>query len=168
MTSGTIHGVHITPARAAACRELLAGVASAAAWAELAPLIAESERRFVGVSPESDGEGKRHPPFGELDTVEGPPLRALASCALGSACARCSAPIEQEHDVAAVRRALETDGPLPPLSGEELGDGWCCPPCVARQREQEAFRRRAARWLRRGNQMGLFGVEPAKARRRRR
>lgn len=211
MTATSVHGVPITPRLAAACRELLAGLASAEAWRELAPLIAESARRYTGVSPESDVEGKRHPPFGELYTVEAPPLHALASCALGTACARCSAPIEDhaghrgedrgwrtlgwwpEPSCSAMEQVLTVDrlavsfaelvcwvfgAPKTPpaeLHGEELDDGWCCTPCAARQRACEAYRRRAATWFRRWTvpekyvgQQGLFGVEPARARRRRR
>lgn len=154
MTAASVLGVPITPARAAACRDLLAGVASAAAWAELAPLVAETERFMWGVSPEAPGEGTRHPPFGEPYVVEMPSLRALASCALGTACARCGWPIgaplfdEEARD------------------GEELADGWCCAACVERQRAAEAFRRRAAAWLKRGVQLGLFGEIAAPARRR--
>lgn len=148
MTAVSVHGVAITPALAAACWELLAGVASRGAWASLGPLVAESERRFVGVSPESDGDGKRYPPFGELYVIEGPPLRLLASCALGSACARCSTPIED--------------------AGAELDDGWCCSTCAEQQRALDAFRRHAATWFTRGNQLDLFGVAPARTRRRKR
>ncbi|MGE5203013.1 MAG: hypothetical protein ACM3O6_13210 [Acidobacteriota bacterium] len=153
MTAASVLGVPITPARAAACRDLLAGVASAAAWAELAQLD-EARVPFVGISPEAPGEGTRHPPFGEPYVVEPPSLGALASCALGTACARCGWPIgapmfdEEARD------------------GEELADGWCCAACVERQRAAEAFRRRAAAWLKRGVQLGLFGEMAAPARRR--
>lgn len=148
MTAASVLGVPITPARAAACRELLAGVASAAAWAELAPLVEESARVFVDISPEADGEWKRHPPFGERYYVEAPSLRALASCAIGTACARCETPIESM------------------TAGEPLEDGWCCSACVARQRERESFWARTAAWFTRGNQLGLFGEMAAPARRR--
>jgi hypothetical protein len=198
MTAASVHGVPITPALAAACRELLAGVASREAWLWLAPLVAESERRFVDVSPESDGEGKRHPPFGERYVVAAPSPHALASCALGSACARCSAPIESAaastgrwtwaagiawwppapgSAAPRMRELGEVIAPLFPriveveaahatIEGEELHDGWCCSACVARKRELETFRRRAALWLRRGVQLGLFGAAPPTRRRR--
>lgn len=149
MTAASVLGVPITPARAASCRELLAGVASAAAWLELAPLAAEAERFAWGVSPEAPGEHTRHPPFGEPYVVTMPTLRALASCALGTACARCEMPIESL------------------AAGEELDDGWCCAACVARQREREAFWRRASGWLNRwavrapSAQLTLFGAAPS-------
>ncbi len=149
MTAASVHGVPITPVRAAACRELIAGVASRAAWEELAPLVAVTERVAWGVSPESPGEHTRHPPFGEPYTVTPPTLRSLASCALGSACVRCSTPIESAEAG----------------DGEPLKDGWCCAACVGRERAIETYRRRAATWFRRGSQVGL---EPARARRRRR
>lgn len=148
LTAASVHGVAITPALAAACRELLAGVATREAWAEISPLIVESGRRFTGVSPESAGDGKRHPPFGEHYVIEAPSLWALASCALGSACARCSTPIED--------------------AGVELDDGWCCSTCADLQLAPEAYRRRAAVWLRRwtvpcaAGQQGLFGTAPTR------
>lgn len=141
MTAASVLGVPITPARAAACREIVglpAALVSGASWEELRPL--------VEAAAEIDAQPARGPE-GAILTKAPFTIRALASCALGTSCARCVTPIED--------------------AGEDLADGWCCSACVARQRATEAFRRHAALWMRRGNQMGLFGVEPATARRRR-
>ena len=144
MTAASVLGVAITPTRASACRELLAGVASRGAWHELGALeeaIADLDAIKV--------RGPEGAIFGARQIT----VHALASCALGSRCSRCSAPIE--------------------AAGVELDDGWCCTACAERQRAAEAFRRRAATWLLRwtvpaaGGQLGLFGTAPSGRGRRR-
>jgi hypothetical protein len=169
MTAASVLGVAITPARAAACRELLAGVASRGAWALVEPLL--DAALVLDAEPVSgpDGVVARAPML----------VHALASCALGSACARCSTPIEETDQrpipwaemVDAMRagnvpRAEVLFKDLPAPSGEPLDDGWCCAWCISRQRATDAFRQRSATWLRRGIQLGLFGAAPARTRRR--